>query len=371
MGTQRTAQCLLPPPPPLTFAARCLRALSHLVCCLSDGSGCGAPASYAATRLLLSGCLSVASLLSLLRCLYSAQAVQELAVDGIVQTMAIARQLQAFSLLPACEAQAVRLLSVRSLLPLWSSARLLHEGLVLNCCTDFIVTRAEELLHSETLSRLPAFLLQLLHMLLLSSAHIARDEQHRQTLIALFRSRLQPEQPRLQDGLSSSPCRAASLACPATQVEEEEATLTGMIRRQRAQPGFDALTSLCALFFSPTAAGAAGGEAGSGLGSAAAAASASSAFSCWPLSSSLTCSGGGSAKACELPDCASLLSAAASADSFSGSRKSRQERRRRSDDQSAAQAQGSSRGGRRPSAPCTCDVTGHSLLSSERARDVE
>ena len=229
----------------LSTASRVLRALIH------DGAQCGAPVTWAATSLEFSGC-AVVPLLWALHFAYSAAVVASIPVRDVVPTMHLARHLEMYALLASCEAHAQRLLSTAALLPLWSASWRLHEGLVLNAVTDFLVRSMRDVLVCSDFERFPPFLREVIGGLIHDSDHVAGDEEARAELIALFDARRQPPRVTAVDQRAVEPtvvdASAAAQLC-------EDATLTAMIRKQRAQPLFDALTSLCSLFFSPIDAG--------------------------------------------------------------------------------------------------------------------
>ena len=205
----------------------------------------------AATCLTFRNCALV-PLLWFLHYLYSATMIASISLCDLVPTMQLARHFQVLPLLAACEQRATKLVSAQSLHILWSAATRMYEGLVINVCTDFIVANMRDILFHEHFSHYPAILCECIGGLLHDSQHVVKDEEEREELLRLFYSRteqpteVKAEEKQLVAVIHSSPSHSAS-------IDEQDATLTQLIRKQKAQPLFDALTSLCSLYFTPPA----------------------------------------------------------------------------------------------------------------------
>ena len=206
----------------------------------------------AATSLTFGHCPLV-PLLWLLHYLYSATVVASISLGDLVPTMQLARYFQVYPLLAACEQRASKLVSLHSLHLLWTAATRLYEGLVVNVCTDFIVAHMRDVLFCEHFSDLPSFLRECIGGLLHDSQQAVKDEDEREELIRLFQSRQQQpkdvkaEELQLIAAITSSPIHPSAVSVTS------DSTLTQLVREQKAQPLFDALTSLCSLYFTPPA----------------------------------------------------------------------------------------------------------------------
>ena len=236
-------------------APSCASLLTASVCLCStvssDGRVCGSPLTYAATSLMFRNCPLV-PLLWLLHYLYTTTVVASISLVDLVPTMQLARHFQVLPLLAACEQRAVQLVDTRSLHVLWSTATRLYEGLLLNVCTDFIVANMRDILFCEDFTDWPAFLRECIGGLLHDSQHVVKDEEEREQLIRLFHVRQDRPQEVKAEEKELIAVIDSSSNHPAVTSGLDDVTLTQLIRKQKAQPLFDALTSLCSLYFAPT-----------------------------------------------------------------------------------------------------------------------
>ena len=228
----------------LSTASPLLRSLIH---------DAGASSPYAATSLTLTH-TPLIPLLHLLHTLYHPPSALSIPPPEIIPTMRLARQLQAYGVLSACEAHTAHLLSPSTLLPLYTAACHAHEGLALNAITDFLIGHMREVLSCAEFDAFPPFLREVIGALVHDSEGVAKEEGSRAELIRLFHSRVRPRvevaQVKVEEEEQGSVVKAVE-GVAAKEGVVDDVTLTQLIRKQRAQPLFDALTSLCSLFFTP------------------------------------------------------------------------------------------------------------------------
>ena len=208
------------------------------------------PSSYAAISLTFSH-TPLIPLLHLLHTLYHPLSASSIPLPHLIPTMQLARQLEAYNVLSSCQAHTTTLLSPSTLLPLYTAACQAYEGLALNAITDYLTSHMRAVLQCAELEQFTPFLKEVIGGLVRDSEAVVREggEGERAELVRLFQARMQPKV-------------ADVLAVEGVAAEGEDMTLTQLIRKQRAQPLFDALTSLCSLFFMDDRTG--GGHAGKG-----------------------------------------------------------------------------------------------------------